>query len=308
MVRRMSEWHDSLAEVGVRMHISVDVTHGSEAADLISDAIPGAALHTYDEGTMLYSFPHLGRLKMMLPGESGWAGLRCLTDGTQSEDVQTAFRGGWRRWAGERPSIAWGMHAEAITLWWRAIIVRWADGGDPKPDHVWVLEDDVGFTAPLAELVAAYAHEPEADLITDAPTLAEPVSAVHCKPRPDGQPGAEVKWDVWCWHGTCTDAYAALVPPSRRYQTKEHAQRFSGRLLEELARQCEAGCSAWSEQFAVSLCLLSRSLHCVALEPKHLPPDPISQYSHKAKVSETEYRELCANPDTRRVLVHALKW
>ena len=32
MVKRMGEWHDSLAEVGIRMHVSVDVTHGSDAA------------------------------------------------------------------------------------------------------------------------------------------------------------------------------------------------------------------------------------------------------------------------------------
>ena len=257
---------------------------------------------------MLHLFPHLGKLKQQLPGESDWTGLGRLAEHTQPADVQTALDGGWRKWAGDRHSLAWGMHAEAIALWWRSIIVAWADGGDAKPQHVWVLEDDVGYTAPLSELVAAYAQETEADLITDAPTQTEPLSAVHCKPWPDGLPGADVRWDGWCWHEACTDGYAALVPSGRRYKTKEHAQRYSARLIEELARQCEAGCSAWSEQFAVSLCLLARNLKLVALAPTTLPPDARRQYSHDGKVSEAEYRELCANPETRGVLLHALKW
>jgi hypothetical protein len=172
-----------------------------------------------------------------------------------------------------------------------------------------VLEDDVGYTAELAALVAAYANDGVADLITDEPTQSEPLSAVRCQLNPDLVATEPVVWQGWCWHDTCTDLYNALVPSERRWKTKEHAQRFSARLLDELARQCDAGCSAWSEQFAVSLCISSANFKCVALHPSTLPPDPKRQYNHDAKVDEELFKELCTNPQTcHGVLLHAMKW
>jgi hypothetical protein len=89
--------------------------------------------------------------------------------------------------------------------------------------------------------------------------------------------------------GACA---ALLRPPPRR-----------------AGQQCDAGCSAWSEQFAVSLCISSANFKCVALHPSTLPPDPKRQYNHDAKVDEELFKELCTNPQTcHGVLLHAMKW
>jgi hypothetical protein len=307
MVARMREWHRSLADAGIRMHISMDVTHGRDAADCVVEAVPGATLHTYDEQHLLRAFPYLGELIHTMPGERKWSGLESLGDNTTPEEIGEALAGGWRKWAGKRHSLAWGFHAEAISLWWRSVYPDCADGD--RPQAIWVLEDDVGYTAELAALVAAYANDGVADLITDEPTQSEPLSAVRCQLNPDLVATEPVVWQGWCWHDTCTDLYNALVPSERRWKTKEHAQRFSARLVDELARQCDAGCSAWSEQFAVSLCISSANFKCVALHPSTLPPDPKRQYNHDAKVDEELFKELCTNPQTcHGVLLHAMKW
>lgn len=306
MVARMREWHRSLADAGVRMHISMDVTHGRDAADCVLVGVPGATLHTYDEEQLLRAYPYLGELIHTMPGERKWSGLESLGDNTP-EEIGEALAGGWRKWAGERHSLAWGFHAEAISLWWRSVYPDCADGDRPRA--IWVLEDDVGYTAELAALVAAYANDVEADLITDEPTQSEPLSAVRCQLNPDLVATEPVVWQGWCWHDTCTVLFNELVPSERRWKTKEHAQRFSARLVDELARQCDAGCSAWSEQFAVSLCNSSANFKCVALHPSTLPPDPKRQYNHDAKVDEELFKELCANPQTcHGVLLHAMKW
>ena len=308
MIQRMAEWQRSLAEAHIRMHISLDTTHGTDAAETVKASVPEASIHTYDEREMLTAFPHLNEVITKMPGAGEWSGLRQLADGMTAERVDAALEGGWRKWAGEKSSLAWGMHTEAIVLCWRSLVQAKSVDQKQMPQFVWVLEDDVGFTAELAELVQAYEGDAEADLITDEPTRSEPLRKVRCEPKPDGQPGSNVRWEGWCWHDTCTDDYASLVPSDRRWKTKEHAQRFSSRLIEELATRCEAGCSAWSEQLACSLCLAMPKLTCVGLRRSTLPPHPKRQYNHDGKVSESEYRDLCSNPHTRGVLLHAMKW
>ena len=112
----------------------------------------------------------------------------------------------------------------------------------------------------------------------------------------------------WCWADTCTDEYAELVPLSKRYKTEEHAQRFSAALLEELQRRCHSGCSAWSEQLACSLCHAVEGFTCAGFLPSSLPPDLKRMYSPSGRVDEQEYHLLCASPQPRGVLLHALKW
>ena len=58
---------------------------------------------------------------------------------------------------------------------------------------------------------------------------------------------------------------------------------------------------------AVSLCRWL-GFSAQALRPATLPPRPAQQYGHAGRVSESEYRELCAAPETQGRLLHALKW
>ena len=320
-LRRMREWAKALTAAGIQMHCSLDVSHGHETAERVSEALSplSVAFHIYDEKEMLREFPHLERLRQTMVGEAGWSGLRCPAAGADPHALAVNAAGTWRKWAGRNgtkpSSIAWGFHAEALCLWWRTVESA-LPSGSRMPDHVWVIEDDVGFTAPLNELIDAYS-ESHADLITDTPQLSVPVSATSWAVTTEGS--GELCWTGWCWHDTCTEAYAALVPAECRFKTKEHAQRFSARLFEEMGRHCETGCSAWSEQFACSLCLalarqsLSYEEHGAArqwiLEPirsSTLPPDQQREYGPSGRVSEETYLRMCA--DTRGVLLHALKW
>ena len=297
---------------------------------------------------MLREFPHLERLRQTMVGEAGWSGLSCPATGTDARVLAASAAGTWRKWAGRngtRPSsIAWGFHAEALCLWWRTMTRAAQESSDSSlvPEHVWVIEDDIGFTAPLNELIEAYSDS-HADLVTDTPQLSVPVSAtswaVTVGVTAEGSGSGELRWTGWCWHDTCTEVYAALVPEAHRFKTKEHAQRFSARLLEEMGRRCAAGCSAWSEQFACSLCLAlarespshkeqgegggglgdgagggdegggdgaARQWVLEPLRPSTLPPDPKQEYGPSGRVSEEAYLRMCA--DTRGVLLHALKW
>ena len=322
---RMREWATALIAAGIPMHVSVDVSHGREAVERVTEALSPlpVAIHIYDEEEMLREFPHIERLRLRMVGEDCWAGLSCPAAGTDARALAAIAAGTWRKWAGRngtRPSsIAWGFHAEALCLWWRSVTRVPQESalqpGSLIPEHVWVLEDDVGFTAPLSELIDAYS-ESHADLITDTPQLSVPVSATSWAVTTEGE---ALHWTGWCWHDTCTEEYASLVPDECRFKTKEHAQRFSARLVEEMHRQCQAGCSAWSEQFACSLCLalaresLSHEEHGAArrwivepIWPSTLPPNPKEEYGPSGHVSEEAYRRMCT--DTRGVLLHALKW
>ena len=250
-LRRMREWATVLSAAGIPMHVSLDVSHGRETVERVSSALSPlpVAVHMYDEAEMVREFPHLERLRHTMVGEAGWSGLRCPATGTDARTLAANAAGTWRKWAGRggtRPSsIAWGFHAEALCLWWRTMTRKPPDGSSPVPEHVWVIEDDVGFTAPLNELVEAYS-DTHADLVTDAPQLSVPVSATSWAVTADAATGSgALRWQGWCdltltlaltptltliltqsltltlalslrltrcWHDTCTEAYAALVP------------------------------------------------------------------------------------------------
>jgi hypothetical protein len=48
----------------------------------------------------------------------------------------------------------WGFHVEAINLWYRSLP---QGAKQQRFDHVWCVEDDVGFTGPLSTLISSYA-------------------------------------------------------------------------------------------------------------------------------------------------------
>ena len=50
-LRRMREWATALTAAGIPMHVSLDVSHGRETVERVSDALSPlpVAIHLYDE-------------------------------------------------------------------------------------------------------------------------------------------------------------------------------------------------------------------------------------------------------------------
>lgn len=76
----------------------------------------------------------------------------------------------------------------------------------------------------------------------------------------------------------------------------------------QLAAALDNGCSAWSEQFAPSYCAAVEGFVLEPFKAVHMPPHPQRQYGPGGRVSEDEFVEMCRDPATQGVLVHALKW
>jgi len=321
MLARMKEWSDSLARAGMLcMHVSMDATHGLDASEKVLElGLPKACMHTFTEAALLETFPHLAPMQKRMVGEDDWEGFRCkaLAEGMDLATIreQADATKTWHVWSGEKHSIAWGFHMEAITLWWRQLGADgWASCGGAKPMYVWILEDDVGYTSALSHLLEAYAAS-TADLITDEPAPSTPthsvavmVASAIAGREADQVETNPVSWEGWCWHETCTDAFVALVPGEKRVKTKEHAQRFSSRFLDAIADQVESGCSSWSEMYAPSLCAVLPGFVTEPLKPSSMPSSPDTMYNCTGRVSANDYAALCADPKTHGLLLHALKF
>jgi hypothetical protein len=142
-VERIGEWHRALKQTEFDLHVSVDVTAaaGVQAVAALGTQIPQSRIHTYTETDMIKQYN---------------ASMRHFDDVSR-------FPGGSgaRRVYGERRalgfSLAWGMHVEPICLWAHAVGWRF--------NHVWVCEDDIGFSGQLATFLRAYSHD-AADVVT----------------------------------------------------------------------------------------------------------------------------------------------
>jgi hypothetical protein len=177
----------------------------------------------------------------------------------RESDLETAFPAlatnvtdPLRAWRHTRPrhwkSLAWGFHVEAVAWWLQegagialarpprahSNTTTTNETDDDDETAIWVLEDDVGVTGSLAQLLSFYDSPAHArcHLVTGPPT---PVA-------PD-----------YHWAAAVTPAFAALVPPARRVFSSEHVQRFTLRYLRLLGRLAQAGCTAWSEMAAASV-------------------------------------------------------
>ncbi|KAK7248777.1 hypothetical protein SO694_00041163 [Aureococcus anophagefferens] len=150
---------------------------------------------------------------------------------------------------------------------------------------VWKLEDDVGYSGDLREFVGRFDAEP-ADLLT--------ADAGH-------RPGSR-----WWWADAATPAYLAAYAPRDRLASREHAQRFSRRLLDRLHDLHGRGVTAWSEALAVTVCAAAPDLVLERLPPSVLG-DP---YAHDGRVSERAWRDVVDGRSARkkRKLYHALKF
>merc|ERR1712224_13307 len=98
-------------------------------------------------------------------------------------------------------SLGWGYHSQAIDLWLQSIPERM------NYANVWVLEDDVGYTGNMSDLVQAYLNDPS-DLISDKEKAYPPSP-------------------IWPWRNEVTGAYSRKVTPPQRLMTREHVQRLS---------------------------------------------------------------------------------
>lgn len=139
-------------------------------------------------------------------------------------------------------SLAWGFHVEAAA-WWLQEGAGIPLADPPRANNnttttatattdddsvVWVVEDDVGVTGSLGQLLDHYdgpAHA-HCNLVTGPPT---PLASDYH------------------WAPATTPAFDALVPVARRVFSSEHVQRFTTRYLRLLGRLAQAGCTAWSE-------------------------------------------------------------
>lgn len=175
-------------------------------------------------------------------------------------------------------SLAWGFHCAAVNVWYQALT------SEHKYDFVWVWEDDVGFSGDVALLLQRY-RACDDDLLADT---IRPLSA------------------QWFWATTTSASYATAIPMAERSFAKEHVQRLSRRLLDELDRLArEERFIAWSEQSVPSVC---RYKGMVAAP---LDADFVGRhFSWDSRIDEKTWARFCSakSPRPRNKLYHALKF
>ena len=181
-------------------------------------------------------------------------------------------------------SLAWGFHIEPLVLWWLSL------PSSERYDFVWVLEDDVGVAGSLVDLIQEYSSNP-ADLLSHTVGPMNP---------------------EWCWRDVHTAEFAKLAQPNTRkrkrgesgfFNSPEHVQRFSAKLLNRLADLCvNKGVTAWSEMFAPTVATCSRDLTVDTFSDKHIG----EPYVWDGRVDAAAWPELSAGPAPR--LFHALKF
>eukprot|EP00756_Hemistasia_phaeocysticola_P051921 Hpha_TRINITY_DN270_c0_g1::TRINITY_DN270_c0_g1_i1::g.83714::m.83714 len=177
------------------------------------------------------------------------------------------------KWTAGKRTLGYGFHCQAISLWWRCSGVEY--------EWVWVLEDDVGCSGRLGDVLNAHADD-DADLLT-----------YNWKQRHPG----------WPWKEAVSRGFRTVCPKlSDQLFSREHVQRLSGRLLAALERFSLDGVVAWSEMATPSLC------RCLCLKEGSLRTEHIGdKYAWNARLSELDFEERCS-ADSRPMLYHALKW
>jgi hypothetical protein len=259
---RVGEWAEQAAALeGLDLWVQIDRSSEASAgtrAD-ITAALPVAVrsrvhFHEYTQDDMTAAYPALAALR-----ESDAAMGR-------TKELQSGHY-----------SLAWGFHTEAINLWFVALPER------ERYAHVWVFEDDVGFSGDLAHFLAS-CERCEADLLAD--------TIVPCA-------------QGWWWTETVSPGYAERVPADRRVQAREHVQRLSRRLLLALHGLAQQGVVGWSEQSTPSLCAwMGMALGPI---PGHLVGHVFS-WDGRVLQSDFDKWRRAKSPRYRNKLFHALKW
>ena len=340
-IRRLMQWADQLrastAYAG-GFWVSVDATDPAQGRRTIKRLTAAAAahrpapitigidlqLHCYTEAEMVAAYPALGQELM-----------------PRFRELERKKEGG-KRTRQNHASLGWGFHNEAINLWsqrlptlcsccgcrdllapqggdatnastWQCPTPECAGRGRPDDrqqyDHVWVLEDDVGFTGPITQLLDDYISDPT-DLIMDG--------------RPPPRPPMH---KTWTWRHMVTSKFDARVtsanlvgagitkgarrrclqsggrPPLQRVLAAEHVGRFSHKLLDQLHMLSQRGEIGWSEMASPTLCKVL-GLTDKSIDPTHIGP----VFAWNGRVEPNAWKQFNKDPDTQGKLFHALKF
>ena len=187
-----------------------------------------------------------------------------------------------------------------------------------------MLEDDVGYTGNIADLVAEYGAA-DAAAAAGADAGGDGAGATNIGGSPQGGadlltwgdgPGhrPHVTSSQWYWRAVVTPGFNALVPPFSRCCNSEHVQRFSARLLDTLhAASSGAGAGAgvagaaiaWSEQSVPSICKAA-GLRLAPFREEHIG----TPFAWDGRISATEWERLRVGKSlrTKGKLFHALKF
>jgi hypothetical protein len=277
-MKRILSWEADLRGSCYDLVLSIDVTNGGTHKQNVEKTLltnsSNIEVHSYTSAEMLTEFPALRQaMQRMPPMWTQWA-----TGGKDSC----------------KPSLAWGFHIEAICLYTSKRSCRQAPCD--VYDFVWVLEDDVGFTGNILNLLSAY-QDNKADLITEScwPSKRwDPFGAVQSQGSEEG----------WCWHDTGSDSFLHAVSDHERFHTREHVQRFSTRYLRHLNSLSRHGMLAWSELSSITLCKHEPSLKCTFFDPCHIG----FPYSFDRRLSERAFRCKSRDPPSHNRLFHSLKF
>ena len=127
--QRLLEWSASLARSSpdTECWISVDATFPIQRETrqrLRRLQQAGWLRHSYDEDRMIRDFPELQKMFKVREVKVELAKDKKL---------------------GRKRSLAWGFHTEALNVWWEDVGRCY--------DHVWVFEDDVGYTGDISVFI-----------------------------------------------------------------------------------------------------------------------------------------------------------
>ncbi|CAD7933057.1 unnamed protein product [Amoebophrya sp. A25] len=144
-------------------------------------------------------------------------------------------------------------------------------------DYIWVLEDDVGFSgSDIAQTVIAGHIDDHSDLLSK---------------------WYEGPWAGWVWQFTTTGEFYRRTGRDfylNSVVAPEFVQRFSKRLLREIADWSTSGAIAWSELSTPTICFMKPELRCGELRS-----DVIGDiFVWNGKVTEDDWETICLRDNT----------
>ena len=234
----------------------MDCSSSSNAGQMAAQRYTSAGatnVHMYNESMMISAYPVLLEMgpKMVQACGTQWEALSPFNT----------------------VSLAWGFHVEAILVWYTQCC---GGGTHGAYSHVWVIEDDVGFSGDIVSSFLAHYATDTADLVSHT------VQPVYV-------PQVDRNGVAWCWINVISQSFDQHVPHSFRWKGAEHVQRFSGRFLSALDQLCSQGLTAWSEQAVPSLCAYL-GMQQSSLLPHHIG----TPFTWDGRVSESDWCKICS--------------
>ncbi len=259
MLSRIKTWFHDISSrqnssLQIDLHLSVDITH-NPCTFLIE---PHIYLHTYTSADMEYVFP-------VLKNE--------MSDRVPPISQRAVM------------SHRWGFHVEAIGLWYKRFVNK-------KYDYVWVVEEDVGFTGSVYELINSYTQNIEDLLVAEYSSTLTQWNGL-----------SDEKSQGWCWHDTVSMLYSQMINEDCRLTAPEHVQRFSAKCLLLLFGLSRRKICAWSEQSCPTL--VSQYLNLGTFHGKHVG----SVFSWDGNITQLEWEKYTQRSTNKPPQMwHALKF